>query len=509
MNAPTQTPGDRPSPSPAEPGPGPHTVQRILILGGGFGGFYTARRLQKIFRHHHGVEITLVSRDNYFLMTPLLFEAGSGVLEPRHTVTPVRRLFDKVRFIEADIDRIDFAARTVYARHNASSHPYELHYDQLVLALGGVTNLSLIPGSENAIGFKTLGDAIFLRNDIIDLFERADVEENADARRRLLTFVVIGGGLVGIELMGELTAFVGNLLRSYPRIPRELVRFVVVEAHPRILPEMDEPLAAYAARRLWRRGVNLITGTRVQRIEPGRVFLPPATQIAVPPQVTSPHTAPTSGVSTAAPAGVTHSHGQSAVIEAQTILLAAGVAANPLLAGMPLTQARNGRLAVHATMQSVDRPEVWALGDCACIPDKGGNPYPPLAQHALREARTLADNIAAVILRGPDAQASLKPFVYETLGQLASLGHYDGVGKVMGITVKGFLAWWIWRTYFMLQMPRLERKLRVIMDWTIALCFRQDVAKLDLFGEEHPTRRLPPPRAEIPAVMTSRAEVIQ
>ncbi|HEY4330708.1 MAG TPA: FAD-dependent oxidoreductase, partial [Phycisphaerae bacterium] len=366
-------------------------VQRVLILGGGFGGFYTARRLQKLFRNHAGVEITLVAHDNYFLMTPLLFEAGSGVLEPRHVVNPVRRLFTKARFVEADIHRVDFERRIVHAYHDAhaqaigggsSGHAYELPYDQLVLALGGVTNRTLIPGSEHATEFKTLGDAIYLRNGIIDLFEQADVEEETAVRKRLLTMVIVGGGLVGIELIGELTEFVENLLRSYPRIPRELVRFVLIEAHPRILPEMEEDLAKYATDTLWRRGVNLITGTRVSRIEPGKVFLPDGT-----------------------------------VIEAQTILLAAGVAANPLLADMPLEKAKNGRILVDATMRCKDRPEVWALGDCAIIPDKDGKPYPPLAQHALREARILAGNIARVIERG-GKETELQPFVYETMGQL-------------------------------------------------------------------------------------------
>ncbi|HVT79270.1 MAG TPA: FAD-dependent oxidoreductase, partial [Phycisphaerae bacterium] len=222
------------------PGEKQRRVERIVVLGAGFGGLYTVARLEKLFRHHSGVEITLVSRDNYFLMTPLLFEAGSGVLEPRHAVNPIRRMYKKARFVEGDIERIDFDTRTVYARHSPggidSGHPYELPYDQLVLALGGVTNRALIPGAEHAMGFKTLSDAIFLRNTIIDLFERADVEEDPDIRRKLLTIVVIGGGLVGVELMGELTEFIDNLLRSYPRIPREFVRFVLIEAHSRILP---------------------------------------------------------------------------------------------------------------------------------------------------------------------------------------------------------------------------------------------------------------------------------
>jgi NADH dehydrogenase len=453
------------------------TVQRVVVLGAGFGGLYTAQRLDKFFARHGGVEITLVSRDNYFLMTPLLFEAGSGVLEARHAVNPIRPLFKKARFVEADVERIDFDTRTVFARHAPGGHTYELVYDQLVLALGSVTNRKFIPGAENAFGFKTLGDAIFLRNAMIDLYERADVEEDPDIRRRLLTFVIIGGGLVGVELVGELTEFAHNLLRNYPRIPREFVRFVLVEAHDRIMPEMEEDLAQFATDVLWKRGVSLITGTRVQSIERGRIILPPGTRV---------------------PAGLGRDvgGGKGVAIDAETVVLAAGVVANPLVADLPLEKAKNGRVIVDATMRSKERPEVWALGDCAAVPDKDGKPYPPLAQHALRQARVLARNIAAVVQRG-GREAELEPFVYETLGMLASLGQFNGVGRIMKIKIRGFLAWWVWRTYYLMQMPRFERKLRVMMDWTIALLFRNDVVKLDLFGEEHPARR--PPGAALTA----------
>ncbi len=276
MNAPNAVVISRPEQKPRLSSRPQGTPQRILILGAGFGGLYTAQHLEKIFRHQKDVEITLVSRENYFLMTPLLFEAGSGVLEPRHAVNPIRPMFKKARFIEANVEHIDFDSHTLFARHSQSTqHTYELHYDQLVLALGGVTNRKLIPGSEHAIGFKTLSDAIFLRNTLIDLFEQADVEQNPDLRRRLLSFVIIGGGLVGVELLGELTEFVKNLLRNYPRIPRELVRFTLIESDDRILPEMDPELAQYAARVFKKRGVRILTNTRVESIEKGRVHLPP------------------------------------------------------------------------------------------------------------------------------------------------------------------------------------------------------------------------------------------
>jgi len=442
--------------------------KRIVVLGGGFGGIYTAHHLEKEFWNDPRVEVTLVSRNNYFLMTPLLFEAGTGVLEPRHAVNPIRSMFKKARFVEAHVERIDFDARKVFARHSPDNYLYELDYDQLVLALGGVTNLSLIPGSEHALPFKTLADAIFLRNRIIDLFEQADVEEDTERRRKLLTFVIIGGGLVGVELMGELTEFIESLLRSYPRIPRNVPRFILIQASDRIMPEMEEDLAAFAAKVLQQRGVEILTRTRVQKIEPEKVFLPPAD----------------TGVHTAAGGG-----GRELEIDAKSIMLCAGITANPFVAKLPLEKGRNGRILVDGAMRSKSRPDVWALGDCASIPDKNGNPYPPLAQHALREARVLAKNIAAVVRNEhqPGETPTLQPFEYQTLGMLASLGGYSGVGRVLQFKIRGVLAWWVWRTYYVMQMTRWERRLRVILDWTVALLFRNDIVTLDLFGEEHPT----------------------
>jgi NADH dehydrogenase len=421
---------------------------RILVLGGGFGGVYTTIHLQRRFRRDPNVEITLVDRDNYFLMTPLLFEAGSGVLEPRHTVTPIRTLLKKAEFIEADLERIDLDAKIAYARHEPSAKTYEMPYDHVVFSLGGTTNKKLIPGSEHAFTFKTLADAIFLRNRIIDLFEQAEVEASPDRKRRLLTFVVIGAGLVGTELVGELTEFVDNLTRTYRNIRRDEVRFFLLEAGPKVMPEMERPLADYAERVFRKRGVDIRVNTAAKQIEPGKVHLP-----------------------------------DGSVLEAFTIMLVAGVVPSPILADLPLEKDRKGKLVVDATMRSKERPEVWAVGDCASIPSPDGSPYPPLAQHALREARVLAGNIQCAV-RSPGHP--LKPFVYQTLGMLASLGHFKGVGRVLKLNIYGFPAWWVWRTYYLFQMPRWNRRFRIILDWTVALLFRNDVVKLDLFGEPHP-----------------------
>jgi NADH:ubiquinone reductase (H+-translocating) len=418
---------------------------RVLILGGGFGGMYVAMSLEKLSRSTP-LEVTLVSRDNYFTMTPLLFEAGSGILEPRHAVSPIRRMLRTSRFIEAEIETIDVDTRQVHIRQSGGEHR-TLEFDHLVIALGGVTNHQIIPGSEQAMMFKTLADAIFLRNHVIDLFERAEIEPDEQRRRTMLRFVIVGAGLVGVEQMGEMTEFVHRLSELYPRVNRNEISFHLIEAGPRVLPELEEDLADHAKNTLEKRGVHVRLSTPVQRIDVDSVYLPNEERI-----------------------------------ESETIVLAAGVLPSPLLKDVALEKDRRGRLIVEQTMRVTNRPYVWALGDCAAIPDGKGGTYPPLAQHAIREARVLAKNIAATVKGG-----ALQPFVYSSLGTLAALGHYDGVGRVMKVKLRGFLAWWVWRTYYLLQMPRWERRIRIVLDWTIGLLFKNDIVKLDLFGDQHPT----------------------
>ena len=419
---------------------------RVLIIGGGFGGTYTARHLQRLCRGRPDVEVLLVSSHNYFLMTPLLFEAGSGVLEPRHAVSPLRGILDNVRFVHASVERIDFEGRVVFAKEGREI--YELGYEQLVIAVGGVTNQKIIPGSEHATAFKTLADAIYLRNEIIELFERADVERDEAVKQTFLSFVIVGAGLVGVELMGELTIFARSLAQSYPRVDPEKLRFDLIEAGPKVMPELERDMADYAVAVFRKRGVNVRVSSPVKQIEPGKVHLP-----------------------------------SGEILEAATIVLAAGVAPNPLLEKLDIQKERKGRIAVDATMRSLSRPEVWALGDCASIPDPQQKPYPQLAQLAIREARVLAQNIVSVMAGEP-----AKPFGYKTRGTLAALGHVKGVGTVMKLKIYGLPAWWIWRTYYLLQMPRWERRIRIVLDWTVALFFKNDIVKLDLFGEEHPLR---------------------
>jgi NADH dehydrogenase len=414
------------------------TRPRILILGGGFGGVYTALNLERKLRADEA-DITLVSRSNYFLMTPLLFEAGSGILEPRHAVSPIRTMFRRTNFVEAEIRAINLETRDVTVCIEGGE-PYALGYDQLVLALGGVTNTSLIRGSEHAQTFKTLGDAMYLRNHVIERFERADVERDPDRKRIAMTFVVVGAGFVGVELVGELSEFLHNVKRHYRNVSHNEIRVEIIEAGPRVAPEFEEPMSRYIEKVLRKRGVNVRDNTPVERIEPNRV----------------------------------HLRGGE-IIESETIVLAAGVSPAPLIAALPLEKSRKGAAVVEPTLRVKQFNNVWALGDCASIPSPSGTPYPPLAQHALREARVLAENLTRTVRDRTD----LKPFIYETIGLLASLGHYRGVGRIRSVRLYGFAAWWVWRSYYLFQMPQWSRRIRIMIDWTVALLFSNDVVQLD------------------------------
>jgi NADH dehydrogenase len=415
--------------------------KRILILGGGFGGVATARHLEGLFRRRSDVEIVLVSRDNFVLMTPLLFEVFSGGLDLRSCTLPVRAFLRGTRFVEAAVEGIDLDRRVV--RLASAGKLWELAYDQVVLALGSRTNRAMIPGSEHAFTFKTLADALLLRNHVIERFERADVETDPEGKAQLLTFVVIGGGLVGVELLGELTAFVDGITPLYEHVDRGEVRFVLLQGADRIMPEIDPALAAYGAGVLaGRRGVELRTNTRVRALEPGKVHLADET------------------------------------IAADTVVLAAGTGPNPVVAGLPVETDRGGRIAVERTLRCRSHPEVWALGDCASVPGPDGKAYPTLAQHALRQARLLARNIVGALDGRPP-----QPFDYQTLGMMGSLGYGRGFGKLLGVRLRGFPAWFVRRTYYLFQMPGWRRRLRIMIDWTFALLFRPDVVKVGLDSE--------------------------
>ena len=420
---------------------------RIVILGGGFAGVPAVRHLERRLRSRPDVEITLVSRENFFVLTPLLFEACSGRLELRHCAQPIRAALRRARFIEATVQSVDLDRQLVRVVASEGA-AYELPYDHVVVTLGASTNEALIPGSSNTFTFKTMADALALRNHIIEQLERADAASEASTRRGCLTVVIIGGGLVGVELLGELTAFADDVLRFYPRIRREEIRFHLFEAGARILPEIDETLAASAMRVLQRRGADIRVGTRVRSIEPGRIHL------------------------------------ANERIDAATIVLAAGIVPSATASMIAVERDQRGRIAVDGSMQSRSHRKVWALGDCAAIPGPDGRPYPALAQHAVREGKHLARNVQAVI----EGRAAT-PFIFRPLGTMASLGHTRGVALVFGFHLTGFFAWWLRRTYYLFQMPRWDRRFRIVLDWTVALFFRPDITKVGMQVEREQAQR--------------------
>jgi len=311
------------------------TRNHVVIVGGGFAGVYTALALEKLSADAAEMEVTLISRDNYLLITPLLFEAGSGILGPRHTVCPIRPMLRQTRFIVAEVASIDLEKRNIHAIHQPDGHLYDVQYDQLVLAVGGITNRAIILGSEDALAFKTLSDAIGLRNKVIDVLEQANVETDPVRKKYLLAMMVIGAGLVGVELVGELTEFPQNICCIYRNVRYEEINIILCEAGSVFLRELSDDLGSFAYHILEKRSIQIRTSTSVGHISPGRVTISDGTPVA-----------------------------------ASIILLCAGVAPNPLLAHLELPK-NHGRIVVDATMRCPNRPEVWAIGDCAWMPSGG------------------------------------------------------------------------------------------------------------------------------------------
>jgi len=412
--------------------------KRIIILGGGFGGLYAALRLEKTLARDPDVEILLVNRENFFLFTPMLHEVAASDLDLTHIVNPIRKLLKRVQFFDGDVDAIDLPGRKVIVSHGAEHHSHELEYDHLVLALGSITNFFNLPGlQEQALTMKSLGDAIYLRNKLISHLEEADFECCALERQELLTFVVAGGGFAGVETIASLNDFVREALRFYPNLREEFLRVVLVHPGPVILPELGENLGAYAQGKLAARQVEIRVNTRV------------------------------TGVSER---GVELSDGSA--ILTKTLVWTAGTSPNPLLDMLPCPKER-GRLLVNEFLEVPDWPGVWALGDCALVPDRQSGKFcPPTAQHALREGKVLAENLVATVHGGRK-----KPFVFTTIGQLATIGRRTGVANIMGVNFSGFLAWWLWRTIYLSKLPRFEKKVRVALDWTLDLLFSKDLVQ--------------------------------
>ena len=416
------------------------TKKRVLILGGGFGGVYAALHLEKLLAAtlaRQEVEICLVSRDNFFLFTPMLHEIAASDLEITNIVNPLRKLLRRVEVIVGDVDQIDLPNHRVLMSHGYQNHSHELAYDHLVLALGSITNFFDQPGlPELALAMKSLPDAIRLRAQIISHLEEANSECVLSDRQALLTFVVAGGGFAGVETVAALNDFVRQALRFYPNLREEMLRVVLVHPGAVILPELGESLGRYTQKVLALRGVEILLNTRVTRMTKNEVFL--SSPIPMP---------------------------------ASTLVWTAGTVPNPLLSQVPCAKER-GRVLVDQHLQIPDWPGVWAVGDCALVPDlsEPGKYHPSTAQHAIREGMVVARNIAAVLSEHP-----LQPFSFKTIGLLASIGRRTGVARIFGINFSGFFAWWLWRTIYLSKLPGLDKKVRVAFDWTLDLLFRKDV----------------------------------
>ena len=411
--------------------------KQILILGGGFAGVYTARYLEKLLRPEEA-SITLVNRENYWVYQPMLPEVISGSIGLTNVVSPIRRLCPRTNLIMREVEDIDLTNQIVTISPGFRPRQLQLKYDHLVIALGTVTNFYGMPGLiENAMPFRTLADAMVLRNHLIHVLEEADVEENQELRRKLLTFVVGGGGFSGVEVMAELNDFVHAVKKNYLRLRNEPHRCVIVQAGNRILPEMSERLAIFAQKILRKRGVEIILKDTLKSATSERAIL-----------------------------------GSGIEIPCKTLISTVPSALSPVAQKLECPKER-GKLLVNTGLELKGyEGKVWALGDCAAIKTVSGMNVPPTAQHAIREATTAAINIAAAV-RGGDRAA----FAFEGLGTLGSLGHGAAVAQIFGVKISGLLAWFLWRCIYLMKMPGLNRKVRISTDWLLHLLFPPELAQ--------------------------------
>jgi NADH:ubiquinone reductase (H+-translocating) len=417
--------------------------KQILILGGGFAGVYTARCLEKLVRPHEAL-ITLVNRENYWVYQPMLPEVISGSIGMTNVVSPIRRLCPRTNLIMREVEDIDLKKQIVTVSPGFRPRHLQLKYDHLVIALGTITSFHGMPGMiENAMPFRTLADAIVLRNHMIHVLEEADVEDNPELRRQLLTFVVGGGGFSGVEVMAELNDFVQSVKRNYLRLRNEQHRCVIVQAGDRILPEMSESLAVFGQRILRRRGIEIILNDRLKAATSERAILQ-------------------SGIE----------------IPCKTLISTVPSALPPIIQRLDCPKER-GKLLVNTSLELKDyEGKVWALGDCALINTVAGTMVPPTAQHAIREATIAATNIAAAVRGGRQTE-----FGFEGLGTLGSLGHGAAVAQIFGVKVSGLLAWLLWRSIYLTKMPGLNRKVRIATDWLLYLLFPPELAQTKIAFE--------------------------
>jgi NADH dehydrogenase len=417
--------------------------KRVVILGGGFAGVYTAMALEKAVGRRSDIELVMVSRENYLVFQPMLPEVISGSIGLTDVVSPIRRLAKRTELHMRDVEAIDLERKVVIASPGFRPQPHLIPYDHLVLALGTVTDFRGMRGlAEHAFKFKNLVDALALRNHVIRAVRESAIEQDPEFRRELLTFVVAGGGFSGVEAIAELNDFVRRMARSFHTIDPTEIRVVLLHAGDRILPEMAPNLALFAQKILARRGVEIRFNARLEAATSDAAVLKGGERIAT-----------------------------------RTIVSTVPAFPHPLLEALPLPKGKGGKLKATAEMQVEGTTDVWALGDCALVPMTNGELAPPTAQHAIRQAAVAAHNIVATLRGGPR-----RTFTFTGLGKMGSLGHRSAVAEVFGVKISGLLAWFVWRTIYLAKMPGLGRRLKVASAWALDLVLPPDLVELR-FGD--------------------------
>lgn len=429
----------------------------IVVIGAGFGGVYCVKRLQKRLSDKQ-VRITLIDPRNYLTFYPMLIEAGTGSLEPRHAVVPVRSFLTFAEFLMAQTTGIDLEKKQVVCE-TMLGEKFTIGYDHLVIALGAVPRQPDLPGlSEYGFAIKSMADATALRDRAVAMLELADGLPTVAARHNLLSFVVVGGNYTGVEVASEYNAYLKAGAKYYPRVHPGDIQVTLVDRNDRILNTLDHELSDYAAKRMCKNGINI----RLNR-------------------------------SVAGLTSETATLDNGEVIPASTVIWAAGIAPHPLIARTKLPTGRGGWIPCEPDCRIQGHDNVWGVGDIAANPDPQGNPYPPTAQHAVREGLHAGDNIASAILGKPTT-----PLVYKTRGMMAPLGHFDGVARIGSMNIAGFLAWFLWRSFYLSKMPGISHKARVMADWTLGLFFSREYVQLGVHGKHRAEPQTEKPR-EAPA----------
>jgi NADH:ubiquinone reductase (H+-translocating) len=422
--------------------------KRIVIVGGGFAGVYTAKYLCQALRRAQltDIEVALVSRENYLVFQPLLPEVIAGTVQMLHTISPIRRIVPDAALHVRAVQEIDLAAGTLTLEPGYIPRRHQLKFDHLVVALGTRLAGASVPGlNDHGIPFKYLGDALRLRHHLVHVLEEAAITTNSDERRRLLTFVVAGGGFSGVECIAEMHDFLRHAVRSFPSIPSSDLQLILLQSAEAILPEMKPKLALFAHRILAGRGVDIRTQIRLTAV-------------------------------TAQTAITVHKQtGETLAIPTRTVVATVPVEPHPLLATLPCAKEK-GKLLVNNYLHSPEWPNLWSIGDCAAVPMADGRFAPPTAQHAVRQAKRCAENIVARLTNRP-----LQPFSFQSLGSLASLGRRSAVAEVMGVSLSGFVAWIMWRAIYLTKFPGWDRKLRILSDWLMDLVLPRDITELRIF----------------------------